>query len=66
MKKCSPQKRSGRRSVLASAVTDSDDVLVVSQAPSPSRASTAVRAATFISMSSGTASTTRPQPAKDA
>ncbi len=63
LKKCSPAKRSGCCSWAASAVTDSDEVLVASTAWAGSRVSRSANRACLASARSTMASTTRSQPA---
>jgi hypothetical protein len=61
LKKWSPTKLAGRWSCAARSVTESEEVFEARNAPAASCSSTAFRALTFSSKSSGTASTTRPQ-----
>ena len=66
LKKCMPQKRSGRCSSAASPSIDRDEVLEASHASSRRLASTFCREETLRSQISGTASTTSSHCAKSA
>ena len=64
LKKCRPMKRSGRLVDAAWSITDSDDVLVASTAPSLTMPSSSRHISSFLPRSSVIASITRSQSAK--
>ena len=63
LKKCSPTTRRGLAVATAISVTDSEEVLVASTVSGPTMRSRAAKMSFLRSRCSGTASTTRPQPA---
>ena len=63
LKKCSPTTRRGFAVATAISVTGSEDVFVARTASGPTTRSSAAKISFFRSRCSGTASTTRPQPA---